>query len=489
MRMTARTSILWVLIGCLGSYGDVHGRAPAPVQGGAPTAAERAAARQAALPPGAVVLSGTLRQGAVGQTPYEAIKPTAWNGTLVIDLDFVSDTWGGPQRRWFLEQGYAIGGPNRQQDASAYAMREHVDNFLTIRTLFIEKFGTPKRTIAFGVSRAGFPALSAITMHPEIFVGAVAMSGGGHGVVGTLLSKLDAVWAIKTLIDPSTPLTLVNLPEPGDGRYGPDEAFNAIVTKARATPQGRARLALAAAFDQAPTWSIRSSPQPAPTDLDAQLSNIVASFAGQFPHRVRYLNEQMAGGNFSWNHGVDYRKQLADSGLIDLVRHAYTAAGANLEADLATLAAAPRIAADPAAVAKAERNGGYTGTLTGPVLLIKTTGDSYDPPSAEMAFEDLTRRRGTQALVRTVYINRPGHATQTVLEKITAFQTLINRLDSGSWAAAAEMPERMNALALQIRSGLAQDFGSPAFVYHRPATALRLWDVANWGTYVPPVSR
>jgi len=87
---------------------------------GGPTAAERAAARQAAMTPGAVAITGTLREGLVGQTPYEAIKPAEWNGTLVLDLDFVSDTWGAVQRRWFLEHGYAIGGPNRQQDESAY---------------------------------------------------------------------------------------------------------------------------------------------------------------------------------------------------------------------------------------------------------------------------------------------------------------------------------------------------------------------------------
>jgi hypothetical protein len=455
----------------------------------APTPAERAAARLAANPPGAVALTGVLRAGRVGETPYEAIKPANWNGTLVLDLDFVSDTWGAVQRRWFLDRGYAIGGPNRQQDESAYEMRDHVENFLTIRRLFIDKFGTPSRTLSFGVSRAGFPALSAIDMHPEIFDGTVAMSGGGHGVVGTLLSKLDAVWAIKALVDPASPLALVNLPRPGEGRYPPDEAFAALVAKAKATPQGQARLVLAAAFDQAPTWSIRNSAQPGPADFDAQMENVVSSFAGQFPHRIRYLNEAMAGGNFSWNHGVDYRQQLERSGLIDLVRHAYAKAGASLDADLDVLAKAPRISADPAAVAKAERNGGYTGKLKGPVLLIKTTGDSYDPPAAEIAYEDLVRKAGTQDLVRTVYVNRPGHATQTVLEKIVAFQVLIDRLNSGRWASAQELPDRMNAMAAEIARGLTEP-GASAFVYHRPAMAVRTWDFTNWGSYrVPPSTR
>ena len=40
--------------------------------------------------------------------------------------------------------------------------------------------------------------------------------------------------------------------------------------------------------------------------------------------------------------------------------------------------------------------------------------------------EDFVRKAGTQDLVRTVYVSRPGHATQTVVEKIAAFQMLID---------------------------------------------------------------
>ena len=54
-----------------------------------------------------------------------------------------------------------------------------------------------------------------------------------------------------------------------------------------------------------------------------------------------------AGGNFSWNTGVDYRRQLAASGNAQQVRALYRAAGLDLDADLGRLEAAPRIAADP----------------------------------------------------------------------------------------------------------------------------------------------
>ena len=61
--------------------------------------------------------------------------------------------------------------------------------------------------------------------------------------------------------------------------------------------------------------------------------------------------EAMAGGNPSWNHDVDYRRLLDQSGLAELVRAQYRKAELSLDADLDALAKAPRIAADPGAVA------------------------------------------------------------------------------------------------------------------------------------------
>src|SRR6185503_2726216 len=91
---------------------------------------------------GPLTLSGTLRQGQPGQTPYQVIAPEAWNGTLVLDLDFVT-SWSPAQRQWFLDRGYAIGGITRANNEASYAMRDYVDNLLTLRRLVTEQKGTP----------------------------------------------------------------------------------------------------------------------------------------------------------------------------------------------------------------------------------------------------------------------------------------------------------------------------------------------------------
>lgn len=91
-------------------------------------------------------LNGTLRTGTPGEIPYEVITPTTWNGTLVLDLDFIT-SWNPTLRQWFLDHGYAVGGTRRLQNVAAYQIRDYVDNFITIRNLLIERTGArPART-------------------------------------------------------------------------------------------------------------------------------------------------------------------------------------------------------------------------------------------------------------------------------------------------------------------------------------------------------
>ena len=434
-------------------------------------------------------LSGTLRMGEPGQKPYAVIKPAEWNGTLVLDLDF--NGWNAVQKEWFLGHGYAIGGMARMQNVTAYEIHQYIDDYVTIRQIFTDRFGTkPKRTIAYGVSRGAIPARGAIEAYPDIFDGVVAFSGGGQGMIGFMNQKFDGVWTLKTLFDPAAPLAVVNLPAPGAqanlANYPEDQALAQLAARANTTPQGRARLALAAAFVQEPTWTIRNSPEPAPRDYDAQIDQLAANFAYACPQITRWQVETMAGGNVSWNHGVDYRAELNRSGLLTVVEYTYRKAGLDLNADLATLAGAPRIAANPAAVARAERDATWTGRINAPVLSVKTS-DPADIPAHDIAYLQTLRAAGTEDLLRNTYVARPFHATYTILERITAFQTLVRRLDTGRWDDSTS-PDRMNALAAEIKAASTADLGVAAFTRSYPAPPLRTWDVRNWGTYQPPAA-
>jgi len=439
---------------------------------------------------GPLTLSGTLRAEQPGQTPYQVIVPDGWKGTLVLDLDFVSG-WPAAQRQWFLERGYAIGGITRSNNVASYAMRDYVDNFLTLRRLVTEQKSAPTRTLVTGVSRGAYVALAAIDAEPDVFAGAVALSGGSLGLVARMLSKLDRTWALKILVDPASSLTLVNLP-PLPARtvpptpYVEDAALTALVEKARSTPLGRARLMLAAAFDQVPRWGTRNTPAPAADDLDGQLDQVADNFGGGFNQSLRWAVEAAAGGNVSWNHGVDYADLLARSGLADLVAHAYRKARADLQSDLATLAKAPRVAADPAALARAERGLlSYSGRIKGPVIIGTTTGDPAEAPSIESAYVETVRRAGGVDLVRTIFTARPGHASWSVLERVTAFQALVERLDTKQWGTIGQVPD-MRERAARLKAGSPVDLGTELFVDLHPAPALRTWDATNWGSYRQP---
>jgi hypothetical protein len=449
-----------------------------------------AAAQDSAAP---VTITGVFNAGQPNEVSYEAIKPANWNGTLVVDLDFV--TWRPGLRNWYLAHGVAIGGIRRSVNADGYNLQAAADNLVEVRRLFGEKTGSmPRRSIVTGTSRGAYVALGTIDRYPQVFDGALVQSGGALGLVAKMLSALDMVWTLKTLEDPDGPVHLVHLAElpprtTPPTSYAEETALRDLVMKARGTPRGRARLALAAAFEQPPRWSIRNSPKPATGDLDGELRNVVESAvtgAPMFAQSIRWTVEAAAGGNPSWNHGVDYDDLLTRSGLRDLVEYAYRQAGADLEADLAALARAPRVAADPAAVTTAERELSYRGRITGPVLTA-TTMDPSEPPSIETAYAQTLRRAGTIDLLRTAYVGRTGHASFTLIETATLFQTLMKRLDTGTWGDTTTAAS-LNALAARINAETPADvaLGDAAFIDYTPAPALRTWDVTNWGTYRPP---
>jgi hypothetical protein len=173
----------------------------------------------------------------------------------------------------------------------------------------------------------------------------------------------------------------------------------------------------------------------------------------------------------------------------DVVRDQYRKAGLNLDADLETLAKAPRISADSEAVARAERNVSYAGKIRGPVLSVKTVGDPADPPATDTAYSQTLERAGTRDLLRNVYVERPGHATMSLLEKIVGFQATIDRLDRGAWDDEAALPATLNALAEKLAHESQADLGTSRFVLYKPAQALRTWDFTNFGTYHPSVTR
>jgi hypothetical protein len=179
-----------------------------------------------------------------------------------------------------------------------------------------------------------------------------------------------------------------------------------------------------------------SAHAPRPTDRDSWVLGQAAWLHDAYTLSLgptgRVDLEAKVGGNPSTTVGVDYARQLAHSDDTDLVREAYHAARLDLRADLAALNAEPRIAADPAArVTMATHR--PQGSAPSPVLTLHTTGDGGAPPAQERSFADQVRRTGDPSELRSVYVERGAHLSQSAAEEIVAIQTLLPKVNTGHW--------------------------------------------------------
>jgi pimeloyl-ACP methyl ester carboxylesterase len=432
---------------------------------------------------------GNLPDGAA----YEIQCPAGpWNGTLFLYSHgyVVPGSPNPPQDAgdpvtagWMLDHGYALAGSSYA--TTGWAIQQALPDQIATLDAFDQVFGPPTRTVAWGHSLGGIITAGLIQRYPGRFTAALPMCGVLSGGVATWNTALDAEFAFQQLIDPSVQVT--NITDPSANLA----SALAAAAAAQQTPQGRARLALAAALGDTPGWFTPLSPEPAPTDYAAQEANQFSwdtqvDFPFIFAFRAEL--EARAGGNPSWNTGVNYFRDLAKSADLPEVVALYRAAGLSLGHDLQTLDRATRIRATPSAVAYLVRNIVFTGRLPVPVLTMHTTGDGLVVPENEQAYRGAVDRAGDGAALQQIFVHRAGHCAFTPAETITAVQVLVSRLDTGRWDLSALDPARLNAQAAALgpqynifQVGTAIKAAAPAFLRYRPAPYLRPFDLAPGG--------
>ena len=296
------------------------------------------------------------------------------------------------------------------------------------------------------------------------------------GSVGFWNQLLDSAFAFNTLLA-SGQLQVVHITDPAVNLINAEQ----ILSNAQATPEGQARIALVAALVDSPGWIDPFSPPP--TDFATLESNQFISLAQDFNFvlyfALRAELEGRAGGNPSWNTGVDYEKQVKLSVDYTEVQGLYKAAGLSLEADLKKLNSAKRIVADPAAVEYLQQNVIFDGEIKVPVLTVHTIGDDLVNVQNEQAYASVVERAHQTSLLRQAFVHRAGHCQFTPAEVIAGIQTLLSRVNTGEWEGTD--PAHLNAAA----SGLPPVYNMlflgapplpPAFVDYHPAPFLRLFD-------------
>jgi len=380
---------------------------------------------------------GTLADGA----SYLIQFPTSpkWNGTLFLySHGYVTPGSNNPAQDAgdpvtqgiMLANGFALAGSSYAH--TGWAVQEALLDQIAVLDIFKLLVGQPARTIAWGHSLGGIITAGLIQRHPDRFDAALPMCGVLSGGVATWNTALDSAFAFKTLLGPGTGLQVVNIANPGANF----QLAEGILAAAQATPQGRARLALVLAVADGPGWFDPTAPEPAPNDFISQEMNqfLWDEFVDlPFLFAFRAELEFRAHGNPSFNTGVDYSKQLAKSIDSAEVAALYQQAGLDLAGDLNTLNNAVRESADPQALRYLEQNIIFDGQIQIPVLTMHTKGDGLVVVQNESAYKNVVDEAGDPELLRQTFVHRAGHCEFSPAETFTAVQTLLNRLETGTW--------------------------------------------------------
>ncbi|KAF2416003.1 hypothetical protein [Microbacterium sp. B35-30] len=427
-----------------------------------------AAVPAAAAPPSQPTeLRGSLPSG--GQ--YVLHEPAQWNGTLLTWSPGYGGGGGtasaGPSNEvvsWLTGQGYALAG-------AAAGTGWAVEDLLVAQPQVVDaataELGEPEHVVAWGSSMGGQVSVALLEQQPGVFDAALPLCGSIAGAIPMLNGSLDGTYALKTLVAPEDArLELVNVTnEPAR-----QAAFKEVLDAAQQTTEGRARIALAASLAQMPTWSQTGTEQPDRHDVDAQQEQLYRIFMWGTVSPRQPL-EQRAGGNFSWNTGVDYADALRESGNLQLVRQLYREAGLSLDEDLTALNAGDRVAADEQAVAYMQQNATPTGDIHGPVLSLHETGDAAPVVAQAGTYADRVRAHGQAALVEQAFVDRPGHCAYADAEVAALVTALQDRLDSGRWQNLAT-PRALNDRADAIAESGGLERGG-TFARHQPGSLLR----------------
>jgi hypothetical protein len=422
--------------------------------------------------------------GWIDGAQFRVEVPADWNGTLVMYSHGYFPPGYDPGRvvlanrteteSWLLDHGYALAASNFTGiDGAVYEVA--LRNQTAVLDWFDANIGKPRRTVALGSSSGAELSVQLAERNPRRFDGVLALCGP-FDITGAWDSMLDVNFALRTLLTPG--IDLVHF-TPESAAHSATELQNAVGAAVE-DPRGRARLALAGAFGNVPSWIDASGPRPSgEAAIRQQAGWILGTHVFAFGPFSRLDLEGRAGGNPSSNTGVDYTAQLLRSGQFRQVIAAYREAGLDLRADLAALAHAPRISADPVARDWLARFAEPRGTTPTPILTAHNVADAAEP-GHERWLAGQVGEAGIPDRLRQVYVNRPGHCSFTASEEIVALGALIDRLDHGRWphldprslnaSAAPFAPEFQQAANLATFSDVP---AAPAFAEFTPTRLMR----------------
>ena len=310
--------------------------------------------------------AGSLSNG----TTWLASVPADWNGTVLlyshgyrpsfIPGNPASVAPDGATKALLLERGYALVGSSYA--SSGWAVPTAVDDQLQSLDAMLDETGLdPEHILAYGTSMGGLVTGRIAESAGDLIDGAMPTCGLMEGAVDLNNYQLDGAHAIDQLLAPAQDIDIEGYATLGDA-FAASGALSAAVEAGQQTPEGKARIALAAALFHISDGAASADASTDPAVLQQGLYEQLLDTIG-FVTPGRFDIESTAGGNATWNAGVDYHKLFAQSEDRVLVQELYREAGLDLKADLATLTATADVVADPGSVETLRASSGLTGDL------------------------------------------------------------------------------------------------------------------------------
>jgi hypothetical protein len=336
------------------------------------------------------------------------------------------------------------------------------DQFATITALG-QRVGGPRHTIATGASMGGLVNSVIAQNGGGRIDGSVNFCGLVAGGVDLTNYHLNGEYAIKKLIPGAFLVPLRDYNSILEGAAA-GTALQTAVGLAQGTAAGRARIALAAALLNETDWASGATP-PAPTDFVGQEQQQEQTLTGgqlAFLTASEYSIEQAVGGDPASNVGVDYGALLRSSTRYAQLKALYAQAGLSLDADVATLNRGETYTPEGNSLRNTQLTSTNSGALPVPELDIHTIADQLVPVQEESAYAQRVQAAGDSANLRQAYVNAIGHCNFTAADVVAAVDTVVARVQTGSWGQtdAGSLNATANAL-----SGL----GGGNFLCYQPA--------------------
>ena len=322
--------------------------------------------------------------GSLDGAAYRIDMPTTWNGTLLIYSHGYRNAQPAPPKfapvettptdasdpvtaATLLSQGYALAGSAYK--SNGWAVSDGVAAAEGLYAHFRDAVAQPKRTLLWGDSLGGLITQVVAEEHPDWVDGAAPLCGAVAGVVPNMNLGLDISYAVKTLVYPQ--MKLVGYASYQEAVENWTEAMKRLVAAASDTAGGgTARVLYIASLVDAPIQTKTFDGSTVESKVKATVEALATGLG--YATFARYDLEQRFGGNPSGNEDVDYSARInaSEAAVIDAVTPG------SVQANDARMAAGQRIAADPAATAKARAEGGDPkGTITRPEITLHTAAD------------------------------------------------------------------------------------------------------------------